>query len=332
MENSWSGVRPVRFHEEIFGLLDFAGSRIEGVTMEELRIKAISIRMEREKRRQKAVQKAITMKNRKRKKDLLLTKVEQIVRVLKKTGVIYEKGKLLAVTDEGRKLLNLRIVDEIGAGSLFIEKLVNSDYKAYWLFLRKLLVCDVLEIPKVNSFRNNEFRKFINSKGFFLDVWSFFIIRDLLYDFSLANYIDDNNNQLIFPLYEIQEEPAEISIKYKYSIKGPDANLVFWPNVNEKIFVEQLAKLYLSFCDNKYNRMMDLIKLREAYSYQYKTPERQFDLLLERAIKEETYYKIILSVGRIDLSSRTTSISKALSLPYNKQGLPYSYVRIGLGD
>jgi len=330
LKEGWKGVRPVRFKEEIYGFLQLVVGRNEGVPVEEIRNHMLKLRLERENRRLKALQKSISLANSKRKRPELLTKVEQMIRVLRKTGLILKDGAVIRPTPSCRELISIKKRDEIGADAFFLERLLNSSFGTYWLFLRRLFESDQVLIPASFSERNKKLANHLASEGFPLDVWSFFILRDLFYDFALLNYVIDESFQKIFPLYDIEPEISESSHRYEYKIRGPDAYLCFWPKVS-KDFVKQIVDVYLSLTDNKWNRMVDLITLREKYSNKYCVPEQQFDILLQRALKEESQYKMFLSVGYIDFSSRSTYITKALSLPHNEFGLPYSMMRIGVG-
>lgn len=326
----WTGVRPVRFREEIFESLELIVNSKEGVSIEELRNHMLKLRLEREDRRLRALQKSISLKNSKRKKPELLTKVEQMIRVFRKTKMVIEDGKILRSTPTCRRLISIKQQDEIGADAFFLECLVNSSFGTYWLFLRQLLKNRHISIPSSLSERDEKLRRYITDEGFLLDSWSFFILRDLFYDFSLVNYVINESFQKIFPLYVIEEKVSEPS-SYEYKIRGPDAYLSFWPR-SPKNFVERLVQVYLSLTDNKWNRIIDLVILREKYSEKFTAPERQFDALLQQVLKKETNYRIVLSVGHIQFNSRSTYITKALSLPYSNFGLPYSMIRIGVGS
>jgi len=328
LKEGWKGVRPVRFREEIFGVIDRIVSSGEGLSIEEFRNHILKLRLEREDRRLRALQRSVSLENHRRKRPKLLTKVEQMIRVLWKTGMIVKDDEIIRSTTNSRKLISIKQQDEIGADAFFLECLVNSSFRTYWLFLRQLFKRGQISIPSSLSKRDARLRTYIISEGFPLDLWSFFILRDLFYDFSLLNYIIDESFQNIFALYTIEDE-IEFS-SYKYKIKGPDAHLNFWPLKTPNDFVKELVDVYLSLTDNKWNRMIDLITLRERYSHEYAVPERLFDILIQQVSKQENRYKIVLSVGQIDISRRSTYITKALSLPCNKFGLPYSLIRIGL--
>ena len=275
--DKWVGVRPVRFREDIYGLVELAVEKKEGVTTEEMRVRAIEIRTARENRRIKSMQKSVALTNKNRKKELLLTKVEQIIRVLRKTGLIEKKNKQFLGTQDAETLISIKQKDEIAADAFFIERLLNSDFKTYWLFL-KALNGKKIEIPASKTVRNSDFSDFIRSQGFLLDAWSFYVIRDLFYDFSLVNYVIDSKKQRVFPLYAISDE--DLSKSYKYVIQGPDNQVYFWP-IDDSRFIENLVSIYLEYSNNKWNRMADLIKLRENYSMKYCIPERQFDILFK---------------------------------------------------
>jgi len=328
LRKNWTGVRPVRFREEIFGVLEFIVSH-RSVSIEEIRKYAMDLRLKREDRRLKASQKAISLENKTRKKPKLLTKVEQMMRVYRRTGLIEKRGNIIHPTEKSEGLILKRELDEIGGDALFLEYLLNSPYESYWLYLKQLRRKGEIRITSSYSKRNAKLRAYINKSGFFLDIWSFFILRDFFHDFSLLNYMIDESSQVVFPLYEISSVFPEHSL-FEYHIKGPDGNLGFWPKP-PKDFSEKLVKVYLSLTDNKWNRMVEVVILREKFSYEFATPEHQFDVLLLKAIREEKRFKIVPSVGYIKYPARSTYITKALSLPCNKFGLPYSLIRIAVG-
>lgn len=328
MRENWTGVRPVRFREEIFGVLEFIVSH-GSVLTEEIREFALDLRFKRENRRLKAAQKAISLESKIRKRPKLLTKVEQMMRVFRRTGLIEKKGNTIRSTNKGERLISNRQHDEVGGDALFLEFLLNSPYETYWLFLKRLGRKKEIRIKSLHSKRNAELRVHIKEAGFPLDVWSFFILRDFFHDFSLLNYTIDESFQVIFPVYEIFSSVPKPS-SFEYHIRGPDGYLGFWPKPLQD-FSERLIKVYLSLTDNKWNRMVELVMLREKFSYEFAIPERQFDILLQKAIKEERKFKMIPSVGHIKYPARSTYIAKALTLPCNKFGLPYSLIRINVG-
>jgi len=329
VKEGWKGVRPLRFREEIFDVLEMMARKDMGTSIEEITNDLLRLRLAREDRRLKALQKSVSLENTRRKKPKMLTKAEQMIRVFRRTALITKEDGLFWLTPAGRQLIIVKQRDEIGADALFIKHLVNSPFHAYWLFLKQLFKHGELSIPSSFSERDNRLRDYILSQGFLLDMWSFFILRDLFYDFSLLNYIIDTVSQKIFPLYAIEHEMPSHS--YQYTIKGPDAILSFWPKMPED-FLENIAKVYLYITGNKWNRMVDFMTLREKYSERFLTPERQFDILLNQAMDQKSRYDIVLSVGQLDIGTRSSYITKALSLPCNKFGLPYTLIRIGVGD
>ncbi len=326
--DGWLGVRPVRFREEIYALIQLVANNEVAVTIEEMRVCTLKIRQKREDRRLRALQKSLTLENTKRKRKILLTKVEQMIRILRATDLILKQGDTYLSTKKAQEFCTLLKQDQIGADAYFLELLLNSRYRTYWVFLKELFNQEAIQIPSYITKRGTEFRDFINSKGFLVDAWSFFIMRDLFYDFSLLNYTINENGETIFPLYNIKETPIK-SEKFKQMLKGPDGYLEFWFDGSQN-FIKNLVNVYLVETGNKWNRMVDLIRIREKYSIEYRIPEREFDWLLLDATKQKSPYAIVLSVGRTEVFLRTTYITKALSLPYNESGLPLSLIRIGL--
>lgn len=330
MKNIWTGVRPVRFREEIFGAIELIAGK-KGVSIEELTNFLLNLRLKRENRRLLATQRYVTLENKRRKREeKLLTKVEQMIRVLRRTGLVVKENQKIYATAQSRKLISIKKNDEVRADAFFIELLLNSPFHTYWLFLKRLSEKKKILIPSSLSKRDEKLREYITSQGFPLDVWSFFIIRDLFHDFSLINYTMDASWQTIFPLYGIYVDKPKQN-PYKYKVDGPDATLWFWSKMSTD-FVGKFVKTYLSMTDNRLNRIAKYITLREKFSLQYSVPERQFDILLQKTLQQKSKFRIVLSVGHIYFTKKSTYATKALSLPYNKSGLPYSLVRIEVSD
>lgn len=328
LKGGWVGVRPIRSRDEIYSSVELVVRKSTRISVEDFRECILSVRLQREDRRLKATQRAISLESNLRTRAVLLTKAEQLIRILRATGLLVREGKTYSSTRVCKKLHSLKQENEVSADCMFLELLLKSRYHTYWLYLKRLIDVGQVYIPRRLPKRNRELRNYVNSKGFLVDAWSFFIMRDLFYEFSLINFIEDESGQIIFPLCARQEQIPSGKVKFKHSIRVQDGKLFFWPQLELKVFIDRLVEIYLELSDNSWNRMSDLIRLRERFSKKYRVPERLFDRLLQESFKRPSNYDIILSFGPIEIAPGSAYAIKALSLPYNQFGLPYSLVRI----
>jgi hypothetical protein len=330
MRNKWAGVRPIRFRNEIFGVIDLAATKRHGITLSDIRLCLLEERNRRDKLRINLFQRSGSLESSNRKREVMITKAEQMVRVLRATKVIEkeETGKY-ASTERAGKLTRTNARDPIEANSVFLEFLLNSKFRTYLLFLRKLdekggLVIPRRLVPKTKEI-SRELKGYLHASEFYMDSWSLFFMRDLFYDFGLLNYFFDPEEMQIFPLYEFTPRR-----KYLHQIHVLGETLRFWPSVALDTFLKQLPQVYLRLTENNWNRIVSIIHLREQFSREFRVPEQEFSALLVRAVAAKANYRVIPSVGVLDPSEVTASAIKALNLPTNEFGLPYTLVRMEL--
>ena len=246
--DNWSGVRPVRFSEEIFAVLT--------KVVEQKKISIISIkeiledcREKREKRRLRGIRSKQSTKDSSRKKEKFLTKAEQFVRVLRRIELIKTTGDVIEPCGDSEKIVDfLKDGKNLEAKTCFLEVLLNSKFESYVLFLKRLTKSPIF-IPKQFSKRDKTSSEYLSKIGVFLDSWSFYIIRDLFYDFGLLNYIVDKEGEKIFAVCEFDGKK-----QYTQKIKTPLGILHYWRKITLQQFMDQISKVYLSLTENNWDR------------------------------------------------------------------------------
>lgn len=264
-----------------------------------------------------------TIRNKSRSRAEFLTKAEQFVRVFMRIGLARQSGDMIQATPTASKIAKMIEQDELSAQSSFLETLLNSPYTTYVNFLNALSV-HKLSIPSSFTERDKALSGFLRSEGFPMDSWSFFIIRDLFYDFDLVNYAIDQEFERLFPLFKIDGSDGTFS----QSLLAGSNRLNYWRAMSVSSFVSCLVKNYMTLAEG-WNRIVDLVRLRERVSEDGKISERQFNILLMKSIENPSEgYQIIPSVGRLRPKIRSGYLTKALTLPKHSNGQPYTLIRI----
>lgn len=326
--NKWTAVRPVRSRDELYYVVESL-VRKRAFTPEDVRIQLLGYRKAREKVRLQVTQRYVSLKREKgpkrRRRPELLTKAEQLIRILRATKLVRTTTQGYEVTPDSTTLLNLKRTGESQADAFFLRHLLNSRYQTYWAFLEFLSMRHELLIPGSSVERNPQFRRELEKLGMTIDVWSFFILRDLFYDFSLLNFANNERGQTMVPLFEIsnQESPA-----FACNIHVGDKVLNFWPHMEQTQFEGFLSQLYWEFSEGHWNRVVELLKIREAFSMKHKIPEREFNELFKENLRRPQKYRVVPSVGFINPESGANYLVKAATLPVGKEGQPYSIFRM----
>lgn len=322
-ENSWGGVRPVRFSEEIFAILEriINDKKIKIETIKEI---LIECRENREKRRLRALRIRTSTKDSSRKKEEFLTKAEQFVRVLRRVELIKQEGQYYKPLDTCTEIVaKLKEGKKLEAKTLFLSAILNSKFKSYFLFLKRLTKLPII-IPAKFSKRDKLLSDYLKEKEIYLDSWSFFILRDFFYDFGLLNYKIDAKQEKIFAVCTLDANNKN----YSQKIQTPDGILYYWKKISLQKFIEDLSKQYLSLTDKKWDRYVDLITLRESFSESKKISEYHFNCLIEKTFNKNTSIKIIPSVGTIRHKHKKGYLTKVMNMPTDNKKLPYTLIRI----
>jgi hypothetical protein len=321
----WKSVRPVRFRSQIFGALAYVVEK-EQIGVAELAKYTLELRNKREEKRLLALRriKSIGPSTKSRRRQVYLTVTEQLVRVLRATGFIVVKGDIVHSTELARELIDLNEKDALAADVFFLERLMNSRFSTYWLYLRQLFKLQMVKIPSKLSKRDANLRRYLHAQGFPITVWSFFILRDLFYEFALLNYVIEEKEEKIFPLYTLNGANKE---NYVAKIKYPEGYIYYWKKIEIDDFEQALIQAYLTTVGG-WDRMADLIELRERVSEAVGISERQFNTLLEGAVSKFTKIKVYPSIGALSHEIRRGYMTKVLSLPTSNRGYPFTLIRI----
>jgi len=324
----WKSVRPIRFRSQIFGALEYVVMTGK-VNIPTLAKHALELRNQREEKRLQAlgVAKAIGPRPKDLHRQPYLTETEQLVRVLRSTGFITVKNGIVSNTDLARQLLDKKRKNELEADVFFMENLLRSRFVTYWLYLKRLFESEKVIIPKEYSKRDKKLRNYLQKQGFPLSVWSFYAIRDLFYDFALLNYIIDDEEERIFPLYTL-DKTREYS--YTVRIKSPEGYIYYWKRIEIDEFEEALVKAYLEI-EGGWDRMGDIIELRERVSETLGISERQFNSLLSSEMTHPARIRIYPSIGALSMRKRRSYMTKFVSLPSSTRGYPLTLIRISRG-
>ncbi|MCE9653230.1 MAG: hypothetical protein K8Q89_09315 [Nitrosarchaeum sp.] len=324
MTENWKGVRPIRYSEDIFDVLDYLVSN-NSTKIENLRILLTKKREEREKRRLTALQIRRTTESKIRKKEEFLTKTEQLIRVLLNLKLIKKEKLSFISTPPAKSIVELiKNGKKLDAQSKFLEMLFDSTYPAYLLFIKQLTKTPII-IPKEKNKRNKEFSDFLKKQNMFLDSWSFFVIRDLFYDFNLLNYSNKENEQQIFAVCTFDPK----KIKFKQKIKTASGFLYNYPIICKTDFIKNLTESYLTLTDRRWGTLVNFLDLRENFTERFTISDNQFnELISESFSKTILSIKIVPSVGSIRPSERKSNMVKVLNLPMDKSGIPYTLIRM----
>lgn len=324
MNSSWSSVRPIRFRKQIFDALLFLVQKGQ-VNISELADEMLDLRRRRDGARLLSTRKRIALGERtKGGKQPYLTLTEQFVRILRAVSLITVDKDIVAITPSARELINSYLQDELKADKIFLERLLNSRYPTYLLYLKQLLKSKRIFIPSVYSKRDSKLRSFIETLGFPTTVWSFYILRDFFYEFALLNYSIDEKGEEIFPLYSMD---AKEKREYEFEIGTDEGCIYYWKRVNIDKFEKKLTEAYLEITKD-WNVMTELVKLREMVSKSMLISERQFDHLLAETISSKHGAQIHLSIGVMRQFGKKGYLTKVESLPTSKEGYPFTLIRL----
>jgi len=280
MTSSWTSVRPIRFRKQIFDALLFLVQKGQ-VNISELADQMLDLRRRRDGARLLSTRKRIALGRRtKRGKQPYLTLTEQFVRILRATSLITVNKEIIAVTLPARELVNEYRRDELKADRIFLERLLNSRYRTYLLYLKQLFKSKKIFIPRIYSKRGHNLKSYIKTIGFPTTVWSFYILRDFFYEFALLNYAIDEKGEEIFPLYTMDAEEKK---EYEVEIRTSEEHVYYWKRVSLDKFKTRLAETYFKIAGN-WDAIIELIKLREMVSKSMLISERQFDHLLSETM------------------------------------------------
>jgi hypothetical protein len=298
--------------------------------MESVRATLLSERDKRENRRLNVLRVRRTIHDERRFRKEFLTKAEQVIRVLRRIGLIVEDSRKFALTDIGKEVIDRHAKGDLKADAIFVECLLNSKFQTYWLFLRRLHAHPI-SLPRDQWARIHPLRDYLRKEGFPMDVWSFFIIRDLFYEFGLLNYAVEDDVEKTFPMFALTAAGSDLETFALHS-RTPEGSLHYWPIVSPPRFLEMLADVYLSLTEGKWNRIIEILPLREKFSIKYSVPEVEFnELFLTTTRRMVGEFRVIPSVGYVRSRLRG-SLTKAVNLPSNSQGLPLTLVRIEPGS
>jgi len=322
---NWKSVRPVRFRSQILGALAYIAEKKQ-VSISELAKYALELRNQREEKRLQALRriKSIGPRTKDLQRQPYLTLTEQLVRVFRATGFISVKKNVVHSTELTQELVDKNRTNSLDADKLFLERLINSRFPTYWLYLKQLFKSKKVVIPSTLSKRDTKLRSYLRTQGFPLTVWSFFVLRDLFYEFALLNYVIEEQEERIFALYTLNMMEKE---NYATKIKSPEGYVYYWKEIEFNEFERALIRAYHDTAGG-WDRMASLIELREKVSEKLCISERQFDRLFETAVTNSTKVKVYPSIGVLSPEIRRGYMTKVLSLPTSDRGYPFTLVRI----
>lgn len=325
----WKSVRPVRFRSQIFGALEYLSTKGRA-SIAELAKHTLMLRNRREEKRLQvlAIARTIGPKTKDPQKQPYLTKTEQLVRVLRATGLVSKKGDIVSCTNEGQELLTRQQERDVNADIFFLERLLNSRFVTYWLYLKQLFKVGSVHIPRAFAKRDRHLRAYLKGEGFPLSVWSFYAIRDLFYDFALTNYVISEEEEKIFPLYSLNSVHRK---SYEAKIKAPEGYVYYWKRTTLDEFEDALVRSYLE-TSGGWDRMADMIELREKVSEKLKISEKQFDSLIKKEKEYSKKFEIHLSIGSVYPNKRRSYMTKFVSLPMSERGYPLTLIRMSQGS
>jgi hypothetical protein len=324
MTSSWTSVRPIRFRKQIFDALSFLVQKGQ-VNISELADQMLDLRRRRDGARLLSTRRRIALGRRtKRGKQPYLTLTEQFIRILRATSLITVNKEIIVATLPARELVKEYLRDELEADRIFLERLLNSRYRTYLLYLKQLFKSKTIFIPSIYSKRDSNLKSYLKTIGFPTTVWSFYILRDFFYEFALLNYAIDEKSEEIFPLYTMDAEGKK---EYEVEIRTNEEHVYYWKRVSLDKFKTRLAEAYFRIAGN-WDTIIELIKLREMVSKSMVISERQFDHLLSETMRNKDESRIHLSIGTMRRFDKKGYLTKVQSLPISEEGYPFTLIRL----
>jgi len=121
------------------------------------------------------------------------------------------------------------------------------------------------------------------------------------------------------------------SNSYGAKIKAPEGYIYYWKKTTLDEFEDALVQSYLE-TSGGWDRMADMIELREKVSEKLKISEKQFNKLIKREKEYSKKFKIYLSIGSVYPNKRRSYMTKFITLPMSERGYPLTLIRISQGS
>lgn len=308
----WRSVRKVRYLDDIEAAARYASQYGDTAFSEEiLTSHIITKRQDRHNLVQKHYKKGIQ----RTKKSMYETKFRI---TLPDTLTFLREIKILAVTDGLVRPLELAkkmkgVSIESRKRKLVMKYVLNSKYKAYECFLRHLVRLGKFVLSAEYSRRDMRARAFINRSGFLTDIVSFYTIRDLFYELDAINwYVDDENNEVIYPVVSIGEENKN---RWTEQLSTKNLRLNLRKKIDEKLFLRELIEIYLNLTGRRFMINTDLLQVRDSFCSKYSLGDHYFkEMLLKLYNKKSLPYRVLLNFGSIRKRKRNYNL-KIVSLP-----------------
>jgi len=335
VKNRWGSVRKVRFESQLMWLIKYAVEN-DGNIFSENDIQSI---IEKDRANREAIRLKITQTGWRR--ALRHFGAQISYKSLVKDTIAFAKGVGIFTISKGRVSCPLRI-KELYSHQKFSQKeyesgiislLLNSKYRAYSLFLRRLQDTNghfYIPLAFKNRSRISGLPEFLKSNGFLTDVASFYTIRDLLYDLGLINWRISSENccEHIFLTCQIVPSVSVASDNYEDRINLDDGlTLLYNKKLNTLEFEEVLSRNYLSLSRQQWGVIVDLLELREKVTEEICISDKQFNKIILQTMVGKTI-TAELSQGTISFKPSSGLLIKALNCPVIGDGIYATYIRV----
>jgi hypothetical protein len=206
---------------------------------------------------------------------------------------------------------------------LILYYVLNSKYKAYQGFLKRLIDTDGFLLPKGIK-RDEAATEFINKEGFATDIASFYAIRDLLYELDAINWYVDEQGIHIYPVMPIRRTLEDF---LTLNVDSFDFHSIIEAFTIDN-FVEKLVETYLEASSGRFMKTVDLVQIRDLFCRDQRMGDFQFKELLLNLLKyQDSQYNVFLSFGTIAKQSSNYNL-KIASLPRLSSNRLALYVNI----
>lgn len=322
--SEWSSVRKIRTIEELNNMFSPFFSK-RAVSAEELRQELIQTRV-----RRSSIYLGLT---RKRAKGFpSYENVSKFSKLLndrisfaKKLGVWKTSKDEVSLTEYGINVRNQLKQTPSESDRILFNLILESPYAAYRCFLERLAALGgKFQIEEKYESRGNEFRKFINSKGFLTDGASFHTIKDLFYDFGLLNWRKINGERIFLTrdLHKYRDISSLGNIISMLTRKIPKAD------ITQQVFVSTIIKAVKNL-NLELEAYHDIILIRDEVCEILSISDQKFAELLKKiAEPSNPNKKVIVGVGPLVTKPPMGYSLKLAYLPTIFEGEPITKLMV----
>lgn len=323
----WGSVRKVRYASQILLLIRYS-VRFEGKLHdpEGIRQMLVEDRVHREEQRLRGAHLAYRKSAKLR--TMLMPLAKDNASFAVRCGIFSLRNGTVVPNPSNERILYLWSHDQNTARAKLLQIITNSPYPAYVEFLKRLqalngeFVVRSLFMRKRDSRLTNTLRK----NGFFIDVASFYTIRDLFYDFGLVNWIyePEKRCEKLFATCMLNNSGARLFNDHIALANG--RSLYYNKKITTESFIETFVECYLELARGSWGRWLDVLSLRDLYVDKCRISDYQFNSLISSAIKGKLDIDLRYATGSFAEPRKYGYSIKAISLPMDQNGIQIKFI------